>query len=369
MLFSLLAGLSLVPPPCRAGEVDPLAHWPAGASPRAVGTRVAERFANRPFDFEHLERRRVVNYPEVCAWYGALRLAQLTQNDALRELLVRKFDYFLTPAGQRRISRERNVDYSVFGAVPLALYQATADPKFLAMGRDFADRQWTETTPDGISTEARYWIDDMYMITLLQVQAFRGTGDICYLDRTARAMSAYLERLQQPNGLFFHAPDSPFYWSRGNGWMAAGMTELLSSLPADHPDRPRILAGYRKMMTSLLKAQGENGLWPQLVDRSDVWSETSGTGMFAFAFVTGVKQGWLPSEPYAFAARKAWLGLVSQLDEHARLREVCQGTNTGFHEVGADADAQLKYYRDRSRIVGDLHGEAPLLWTAAALLQ
>jgi hypothetical protein len=34
-------------------------------------------------------------------------------------------------------------------------------------------------------------------------------------------MAAYLDRLQQTNGLFFHAPDSPFYWSRGNGWVAA----------------------------------------------------------------------------------------------------------------------------------------------------
>ena len=44
-----------------------------------------------------------------------------------------------------------------------------------------------------------------------------------YIDRTAKAMVAYLDRLQQPNGLFFHTEDARFYWSRGNGWMAAGV--------------------------------------------------------------------------------------------------------------------------------------------------
>ena len=131
-------------------------------------------------------------------------------------------------------------------------------------------------------------------------------------------MVAYLDKLQQPNGLFFHAPDSPFYWSRGNGWMAAGSAELLRSMPADHPARPRILAGYRTMMASLLKMQGEDGLWRQLLDHPEAWPETSGTGMFAFAMVTGVQHGWLDEATYGPAARKAWLGLR---EVHRRRRQ------------------------------------------------
>jgi rhamnogalacturonyl hydrolase YesR len=330
--------------------------WPAGASPAEIGTRVAENFAARPFQ----RPTGFIIYPEVCTWYGSLTLAQLTKNSDLQRRLVRKFDPLLTPEGSKNISPNAHVDCRVFGTVPLEIFIQTKEPRFLDLGRSFADKQWESTTPDGITTEARYWIDDMFMITAVQVQAYRATGDATYIDRAARAMVAYLDKLQQPNGLFFHAPDSPFYWSRGNGWVAAGAAELLRSLPDTHPSRPRILDGYRKMMASLLAFQGEDGLWRQLLDHPEAWPETSGTGMFAFAMVTGVKNGWLDARTFGPAARKAWLGLVKYIDAEGNISNVCAGTNKG---------TTVEYYLERPRNVGDLHGQAPVLWTASALLR
>src|SRR5216110_1829016 len=77
---------------------------------------------------------------------------------------------------------------------------------------------------------------------------------------------------------------------------------------------------YRTMMASLLKYQAEDGLWRQLIDHPDVWAETSSTGMFTFAMVTGVKNGWLPAKTYGPAARKAWLGLVKHIDSEANVQ-------------------------------------------------
>jgi len=331
-------------------------NWPAGSSPAEIGRRVAENFAARPFQ----RPTGFIIYPEVCTWYGALTLANLTRNIDLQQRLVHKFDPLFTPEGSKNISPNAHVDYRVFGTVPLEIFIQTKDPRFLELGRGFADKQWETTTPDGITTEARYWIDDMFMITAVQVQAYRATGDAKYIDRAAQTMVAYLDKLQQPNGLFFHAPDSQFYWSRGNGWMAAGSAELLRSLPANHPARPRILEGYRKMMASLLAFQGEDGLWRQLIDHPEAWPETSGTGMFAFAMVTGVQNGWLDERTYGPAARKAWLGLVKYIDADGNISNVCAGTNKG---------TSVQYYLDRPRNVGDLHGQAPVLWTASALLR
>ncbi|HLP77256.1 MAG TPA: glycoside hydrolase family 88 protein [Candidatus Paceibacterota bacterium] len=343
-------------------------HWPADASPNEVGKRVAENFAARKLDYETNPRRQFVIYPEVCAWYGSLKVARQTHDSDLQKRLIRKFDAVIN-APTNHISDEAHVDYRVFGALPLEVYLQTKDPKYLAIGKELADRQWQNPAADGITAEARYWVDDMFMISAVQVQAYRATHDPIYLDRAALAMAAYLDKLQEPNGLFFHAPDSPFFWSRGNGWYAAGMTELLSELPANHPKRGRILQGYQTMMASLLKHQGEDGLWRQLIDKPESWPETSGTGMFTFAMITGVKRGWLDAAIYAPAARKAWLGLVQHLDEKANVTDVCVGTNKAFKEVGSDLEAQLKFYLERGRKTGDLHGQAPILWSAAALLR
>jgi len=365
--FLFAIGIVLIIRPCVLAQ-SYFRDWPAGTSPQEIGKRVAENFVARKLEFEQGKRPYVI-YPEVCAWYGALTVAQLTNDRNLQTRLIQKFDPLLTSDGAKHVSAEPHVDYRVFGVVPLEIYMQTSERKYLDVGKSLADKQWEKTTPDGITSEARYWIDDMYMITAVQVQAFRATHDTKYLDRAAVTMAGYLDKLQQPNGLFFHAPDSPFYWGRGNGWVAAGMTELLRSLPRNHPRRARILDGYRTMMASLLKYQGEDGLWRQLVDHPEVWAETSSTGMFTFAMVTGVKTGWLDRKVYGPAARKAWMGLIKHIDSEANVSDVCIGTNKAAQEVGPNLDTQMKYYFDRARRTGDLHGQTPVLWSATALLR
>ena len=345
--------------PLMAQPVD-FNKWPKGLSPKQIGKRVAENWVARRFDFEKNPRRFTVIYPEVCTWYGSLTFAQLSGDKKLGKKLTRKFDLFLKPEWAKHLSSKAHVDDRITGAIPLELFMQTGDRRYLAIGRDFADKQWENPSTDGITAEARYWIDDMYMITLLQVEAYRATQDIRYLDRAALTMEAYLDTLQQPNGLFYHAPDVPFYWGRGNGWVAAGMTELLRSLPKEHPRQPRILKGYLLMMESLLPFQSPDGLWRQLIDRPESWPETSSTGMFAFAMVTGVQNGWLDAARFGPAVRSAWLALAKRIDKRGNISDVCEGTNKRN---------DYQYYLDRARNTGDLHGQAPVLWTASALLR
>jgi len=194
----------------------------------------------------------------------------------------------------------------------------------------------------------------------LQAKAYLATGDKKYIERAANEMVFYLNELQKSNGLFYHAPDAPFYWGRGNGWMAAGMTELLRSLPKKDPNYATIMKGYKTMMASLLKYQDENGMWRQLVDEPSFWPETSCTAMFTFAMITGVKNGWLDKKTYSRTARKGWMALVSYINTNSDITDVCEGT-------GKKNDKQ--YYMDRKRVTGDLHGQAPILWCASALLR
>ena len=360
-------------PAQRSPGTPPLADftgWPAGSSPQEVGARVARNYLARP-----LALGIPMHYAEACTWYGALTTAKLLGDVALEAALVARFAPIMTRPGATVVPLRPHVDDRVFGIVPLEIAMHGKHPEVsevLFLGKQLADKQWSMTTPDGITTEARYWVDDGYMITALQVQAYRATGDVRYLDHAALAMGAYLDRLQQPNGLFFHTASSPRHWGRGNGWFAAGMTELLRALPAAHAGRARILAGYQKMMAALLRTQTASGMWRQLVDDDSArnWPETSSTGMFAFAMVTGVKSGWLPAETYGPAARKAWLALVQYLDAEGNVRDVCPGTGEAATSGGGTSAAtQIKYYLDRPRSVGDFHGQAPLLWTASALMR
>jgi unsaturated rhamnogalacturonyl hydrolase len=372
LLIIMFVGSSLRVTGQKTKESSDLKNWPKGFSPVEVGKRVAEKFISSPhFNYFRPTPPTQIVYPETCTWYGALTFAKLNKDKELTDNLIKRFEpLFGTEASL--VPVQNHVDFSVFGAVPLELFIITKDDRYLKMGQGIADKQWAapegvKVSPDakrffemGFTPQTRLWIDDMYMITAVQVQAYRATGDKKYIDRAAKEMVMYLDSLQRPNGLFYHAPDVPFFWGRGNGWMAAGMAELLSSLPANNPDRPKIMEGYKKMMATLLKYQAENGTWRQLINEPEAWTETSGTGMFTFAFITGVKNGWLDKNSYGVAARKAWLGLVPFIDENAEIHEVCEGTNKKNDK---------QYYFDRKRNIGDLHGQAPVLWCASALLR
>jgi rhamnogalacturonyl hydrolase YesR len=352
-LFIALGGLMALS--AASAQQTYFSDWPAGTSPQEVGKLVAEHFVTSP----HQGKKHII-YPEVCAWYGGLTFAQLAGDKELSAKLVHKFDPLLTPEEANMIPHGHHVDNAVFGALPFEIYIETKDAKYLELGVEKSDEQWAKPGPDGLSDESRFWIDDMYMITILQVQAYRATGDAKYVDRAALEMTTYLARLQQPNGLFYHAPTAPFYWLRGNGWVAAGMTELLSVLPENHPKRGTILDAYRKMMAAVLQYQSPDGTWRQIIDHPEAWPESSGTGMFAFALVTGVKKGWLDEKTYGPAARKGWIALAGYVDQHADITQVCEGTN---------AKTNIEYYLARKRQTGDFHGQAPLLWTASALLR
>jgi len=368
--------------------------WPSGLDPQTVGRRVIaqfqstlpEAYAPKGFSLDHpYGGGKYVCYSVASLWVNALEFARKTGDAALEKSLCAALEPFL-PGGAKadKVTKPRHVDFNVFGAVPLEVGVLTGRKDFLKMGLRYADDQWESPRADdladypnwlkphytpvekqqeylrqGYSGQTRLWIDDMYMINLLQTQAFRATKDRKYILRAAHEMCLYLDKLQLEDGLFNHAADVPFRWSRGNGWMAAGLPIVLGYLTPADADYARILAGYRKMMATLLKCQRPSGLWGQLVDDSQSWDETSGSLMFAYGFIRGCKHGWLDEKTYAPAARKAYLAVASSLDAYGNVPNVCCGTG---------AENSRDYYYKRDRINGDPHGQAPLLWCCAELV-
>jgi unsaturated rhamnogalacturonyl hydrolase len=341
--------------------------WPTGKDPLEIGKLALENFKPRTGETYGGD-----GYAWTFGYVGSLQFTKTIADTTNNDFLVSKFS--CTQQGPDN-GTSASVDTRAFGDLPLEIFiqKGTAACKTLGMAR--ADAQWTSTTSDGISTDARYWIDDMYMITSLQVFAYRATKDTKYLDRAGKTMLAYIAALQKNNdtktdGLFWHTKQSKAYWGRANGWVASGMTELLLDLPAG-TTRDSIMAAYKKQMDGLLQHQittgtADVGAWRQVVDRSDAKPEMSCTAMYTFALATGIKNGWLTDAKYATAARNGWLAVANRTSSSGGLDQVCPGT--GQADAG-DIASQQKFYMDIAFPANDRHGQGPELWAATALIR
>ncbi len=320
-------------------------------SPDSLARKVAGNILYRTGYFLY-EGGKGLHYAEVFAAVASLKTAESLNDKALQDSIISRYSE-LTAQDSKLISQRPHVDHNVQGVLPLAIWQLTGKEEFRRLGLKYADSQYAETDPQGMTTQARWWADDMYMIGILQLTAYRVTKEQKYLDRATRMVAAYLPKLQQPNGLFLHGPSAPFYWCRGNGWVAAILGEILTDLPSSDPNYQLILNGYKRMMDALVKYQSDNGMWRQLIDYPYSWAESSGTAMFAFSMTRGIDLGLLNNKKYKKAAQKAYEAIVAHVNRAGEIREVCVGTNKM---------PDREFYLERPRVVGDFHGQAPLLW-------
>lgn len=361
-------------------------EWPTGKDPLTIGKRAAAIFTSKslPSGSGHSNTDDYKHYKDACAWYGALSVALVAGEQLLIDSLVAKYEPYKGTWGEFQPPTQENdfvgtVDDSLFGIVPLAIAQHRSDAIYIQEGDSAADHQIAF-----IESQKRYTSDDMFMITALQVQAYRVITDANHrqrhLDTAADTMVEYLGEMQRNDGLIPHHLDREDYaiaWSRGNGWFAAGMAELIRELPSSHPDYAAISDGYAKMMNGLLQyqipqGQAGAGLWKQVVDSSDSrnWVETSGSAMFTYALVSGVRAGWLDVETFGPAARNAWIGLVGQLNSNGEVQNISDWAylpESHGLPANAYADDEENYYFTRGKLTGDGHGQSPLMWSAAEL--
>ena len=147
------------------------------------------------------------------------------------------------------------------------------------------------------------------------------------------------------------------------------MAELLVDLP-NGTQRDMVMAGFKKMMDGLLPLQvsggTDDGMWRQVLDLASAPVESSCTAMFTFALTTAVKNGWLTDPKYAAAARRGWIAVAAKTNAQGRLDRVCPGT--GAAPAGTLA-SQQSFYTSIALGSNDMHGQAPLLWAAHALLR
>lgn len=239
------------------------------------------------------------------------------------------------------------------------LAAATGDSRYVDLLVNTADR-YTATHANGVPapSDPDYRVEDMFFTGTMLGRAFQVTGDTRYLQILTRFLLQ--AQVQQPDGLFWHARSTPYYWGRGNGFAALGFAETLTYLPAKHPDRSTLLTMHRNHLDALLRYQQPSGLWRQLIEFPGSYEELSATCMIGYALARGLRLGWLDAT-YQDPLRRAWQGVAARVDENGGLVDVCTGTG---------AQQSLRAYLDRPAISGlDERGGALALWFAVEMAQ
>jgi rhamnogalacturonyl hydrolase YesR len=107
------------------------------------------------------------------------------------------------------------------------------------------------------------------------------------------------------------------FWSRGNGWVLAALVRVLSHLPEADSHRAEYEQDFRDMVEALRLVQRDDGLWnASLADPQHFGGpEVSGTALFTYGMVWGIRRGVLSEQLYGPVVRKAWSGMLTAVRE------------------------------------------------------
>lgn len=219
-------------------------------------------------------------------------------------------------------------------------------------GVSFADR-WT-------------WCDALYMAPPTLARLAKATGDARYLDFLDAEYRYTLEMLFDPTEKLFYR-DSRFitrksangkkiFWSRGNGWVFAGLPLLIEALPADRPSRKVYSDLLQEMAPAVAAAQQADGLWrPSLLDPAEVdIGETSGSAFFVYGLAWGVNHGLLERERYWPVVERGWNALLTRITPEGLV---------GYVQRIGDAPAKLDSHSTQ------LYGTGAVLMAGSEILR
>lgn len=174
------------------------------------------------------------------------------------------------------------------------------------------------------------WCDALFMAPPVLTRLYSITGDAKYLNWMMSEYQATHEYLfDETENLYFR--DSSYFdkrenekkvfWSRGNGWVFAGLTQMLNELPKVSDEYAYFLKIYKRMATRLLELQTADGHWSMSLLNAEHYPqpETSGTAFYCYGMAWGVNNGVLDEVKYKPAVLKAWTQLTNCIREDGLL--------------------------------------------------
>jgi rhamnogalacturonyl hydrolase YesR len=265
------------------------------------------------------------NWTFAVLYAGFMAIPSAANGQKYQDAMLRMAEKFQWQLGPRL----EHADDQAIGQTYLDLYFLHRDPARIDPIRQRFDA--VMQLPDDSKTPLWWWCDALFMAPPVLAKLARATGDRKYLDFMDREWWITSRLLYSPgNHLFFRdgsyldkheANGSSIFWSRGNGWVFAGLARVLAEMPADYPSRAKYVAQFKEMAEELAGLQGKDGLWrPGLLDEAAYpLPENSGSALNLAGFAYGINSGILERRKYLAVVNEAWQGLLSHIYQDGRL--------------------------------------------------
>jgi unsaturated rhamnogalacturonyl hydrolase len=290
--------------------------------------------------------------PQQDDWtYGALytgmmalaRISDSTKYDDEMVEMGRKHEW--KPASRKAASGPYDADDHCVCQTYLELYLQHRDPAMLQPTKERFDYILANPATNSLqfSKEARArwaWCDSIFMGPPAWIRLYQATGEKKYLDfmdsefwKTSAFLYDKDEHLYFRDSTYFEkreANGKKIFWSRGNGWVLAGLARVLQFLPEDFPHRKLYEEQFKEIAAKIASLQQPDGLWrPSLLDPvSYSLKESSGSAFYTFGLAWGINNGLLDRKMYESVVLKSWKALVECVNSDGKLEHV--------QPVGAD---------------------------------
>jgi rhamnogalacturonyl hydrolase YesR len=196
------------------------------------------------------------------------------------------------------------------------------------------------------------WCDALFMSPPVWAKLYNITGDKKYLDFMIAEYKATTDFLFDKKENLYYRDESymgkldngtKVFWSRGNGWVFAGLANIMNELNPKSKEYKYFLKIYKKMAKKLIKIQTPNGHWAMSLLGQEFYPtpETSGSSFYIFGLAWGINNGILNRSDYEPAVRKGWNAMVSHVTDEGMLGYV--------QPIGA---APGKAWKDKTEVYG-----------------
>jgi unsaturated rhamnogalacturonyl hydrolase len=263
------------------------------------------------------------------ALYTGLMAASRTTGDSrYRDAVL----HFAENKGWKLGGRFAMADDEAVAQSYLELYFEDRKPERMAAIKEEADKLIQR--PDDPEKDLWWWCDALFMAPPALARLARATGDTRYLDYMNREWWITSNHLYDPS-VHLYSRDASYldkhekngaklFWSRGNGWVLAGLARVIPYLPQNYPSRARYIEQFRQMAKEVASIQGKDGLWRSGLLDPAAYShpEVSGSAFFTFALAWGINDGILDRETYEPVVAKAWKGLLGHIYADGRLGSI-----------------------------------------------